>query len=606
MEKKKLSSFMSCVKCFSLRVLLSLTWLDVSSHPYGNHRISPQAKKAESGKIGEITRQERTEVVFLHPSPRRTANSRKSGLSQRLILLNRQEEGKRSDFRIANSVSLESVSLPVGKASQKNNRADRKPTKKAKGASAKPKREEATQSGLKRKRKNQEHRGPYKKTKSEHPATGTWTDERRETDTSSVNIKENTTNEKTVCQGLPAHSEKRGGKAVTLRSCLVKVVPLGEMPGIFSQPCTATHVQSSSIPKSLSNARHSVEEDGSSGNIWNESTDKQTANSSVVRNLFFDLDTELERVNVLDEETETETVTSILDNNVVEEVVEEVAILFGERDNSETATINALDKEHSQNDAFQMCQNTPQSSDNEMPPEKQDTIGTSLSASSGTSILDRDSLNLLTPLRQVTRVNGWEANLVQRENSAVISDVPEYNADRIEVNNSDTCSVSSGILPIRSGDSEWLSTGSESSTAALSIVVKLEPLNRTYSGSSARGTATNRRRPNRTQKPTTRSDTGHKPPRLSVEDIVWGKVHGHPWWPGRIFALSGTIDEVGSTSVKNARVTWFGSSTNSIIPITRLLPFAANFSRRHLPNKRGCYRMAVKEAQDAIKTHTQY
>lgn len=87
---------------------------------------------------------------------------------------------------------------------------------------------------------------------------------------------------------------------------------------------------------------------------------------------------------------------------------------------------------------------------------------------------------------------------------------------------------------------------------------------------------------------------------VSVGSIVWGKVHGHPWWPGRVLAVSGNFGE-GSETTKHAHVTWFGSNTSSIMPVNELQHFIANFKRRHKKSKRGCYRKAVRQAQDMLQ-----
>jgi len=87
---------------------------------------------------------------------------------------------------------------------------------------------------------------------------------------------------------------------------------------------------------------------------------------------------------------------------------------------------------------------------------------------------------------------------------------------------------------------------------------------------------------------------------VSVGNVVWGKVHGHPWWPGRVLAVSGNIDE-GNEVTQHAHVTWFGSNTSSIMPVNELQHFLANFKRRFKKGKKGCYRKAVKQAQDMLQ-----
>lgn len=87
---------------------------------------------------------------------------------------------------------------------------------------------------------------------------------------------------------------------------------------------------------------------------------------------------------------------------------------------------------------------------------------------------------------------------------------------------------------------------------------------------------------------------------VSVGNVVWGKVHGHPWWPGRVLAVSGNIGE-GDDIIQHAHVTWFGSNTSSIMPVNELQHFLANFKRRYKKAKKGCYRKAVKQAQEMLQ-----
>lgn len=88
----------------------------------------------------------------------------------------------------------------------------------------------------------------------------------------------------------------------------------------------------------------------------------------------------------------------------------------------------------------------------------------------------------------------------------------------------------------------------------------------------------------------------------SVGDIVWGKVHGHPWWPGRVLAISGIRNEESNNPWdRDAHVSWFGSNTSSIMRVHGLQLFLPNFAKRHKRNKKGFYRVAVREAQEALE-----
>ena len=89
---------------------------------------------------------------------------------------------------------------------------------------------------------------------------------------------------------------------------------------------------------------------------------------------------------------------------------------------------------------------------------------------------------------------------------------------------------------------------------------------------------------------------------VSVGDIVWGKVHGHPWWPGKVLAISGMRNEESKNPWdRDAHVAWFGSNTSSIMHLHALQLFMPNFAKRHKRHKKGCYKVAVREAQEALQ-----
>lgn len=60
--------------------------------------------------------------------------------------------------------------------------------------------------------------------------------------------------------------------------------------------------------------------------------------------------------------------------------------------------------------------------------------------------------------------------------------------------------------------------------------------------------------------------------RLLVGDVVWGKIHGFPWWPGKIL----TITSCGNQNPQ-AHVSWYGSSTSSLMECNQLSPYLDNF-----------------------------
>ncbi|CAH0683287.1 unnamed protein product [Spodoptera exigua] len=75
--------------------------------------------------------------------------------------------------------------------------------------------------------------------------------------------------------------------------------------------------------------------------------------------------------------------------------------------------------------------------------------------------------------------------------------------------------------------------------------------------------------------------------RVSVGDIVWGKVVGFPWWPGKVLNV---------TPSSRAHVAWYASTTSSLMPCDSLSPFLEDFKLRFLKKKRGPYKEAVIQA----------
>ncbi|XP_034829057.1 PWWP domain-containing protein 2A-like [Maniola hyperantus] len=86
--------------------------------------------------------------------------------------------------------------------------------------------------------------------------------------------------------------------------------------------------------------------------------------------------------------------------------------------------------------------------------------------------------------------------------------------------------------------------------------------------------------------------------RVSPGDIVWGKVVGFPWWPGRVLSV---------TPTSRAHVAWYASTTSSLMPCDSLSPFLEDYKIRFNKKKRGPYKEAVKQATieaKSIQSHT--
>ncbi|KAG7229871.1 hypothetical protein INR49_012395 [Caranx melampygus] len=95
------------------------------------------------------------------------------------------------------------------------------------------------------------------------------------------------------------------------------------------------------------------------------------------------------------------------------------------------------------------------------------------------------------------------------------------------------------------------------------------------------------------------TEEGHA---VAVGDIVWGKIHGFPWWPARVLSISGTRkQETASCEAQwpQAKVAWFGSPTTSQLSVAKLSPFRELFRSRFNRKKKGMYRRAILEAAKA-------
>lgn len=88
---------------------------------------------------------------------------------------------------------------------------------------------------------------------------------------------------------------------------------------------------------------------------------------------------------------------------------------------------------------------------------------------------------------------------------------------------------------------------------------------------------------------------------VAVGDIVWGKIHGFPWWPARVLDISLGQKEDGEPSWQEAKVSWFGSPTTSFLSISKLSPFSEFFKLRFNRKKKGMYRKAITEAANATQ-----
>ncbi|XP_050691731.1 uncharacterized protein LOC126983201 [Eriocheir sinensis] len=83
---------------------------------------------------------------------------------------------------------------------------------------------------------------------------------------------------------------------------------------------------------------------------------------------------------------------------------------------------------------------------------------------------------------------------------------------------------------------------------------------------------------------------------MAIGDVVWGKIHGFPWWPAKVMAIRVLLEGNGDVRCQQAHVSWYGSSTSSLMPANTLQPFLQMFKMRYNKRKRGPYREAIKQA----------
>ncbi|XP_061084385.1 PWWP domain-containing protein 2B [Conger conger] len=93
------------------------------------------------------------------------------------------------------------------------------------------------------------------------------------------------------------------------------------------------------------------------------------------------------------------------------------------------------------------------------------------------------------------------------------------------------------------------------------------------------------------------TEEGHA---VAVGDVVWGKIHGFPWWPARVLSLSCRKGEQRTQAWPEASVSWFGSPTTSQLSVSKLSPFRDFFRSRFNRKKKGMYRRAIVEAAKAV------
>ena len=67
---------------------------------------------------------------------------------------------------------------------------------------------------------------------------------------------------------------------------------------------------------------------------------------------------------------------------------------------------------------------------------------------------------------------------------------------------------------------------------------------------------------------------------ISVGDIIWGKIVGFPWWPGRVCTITVSENQEGITMGHIADIDWYCSPTKSHLSCADIYPFLEEFSKR--------------------------
>nr|AYE92133.1 DNA (cytosine-5-)-methyltransferase 8 [Gobiocypris rarus] len=89
---------------------------------------------------------------------------------------------------------------------------------------------------------------------------------------------------------------------------------------------------------------------------------------------------------------------------------------------------------------------------------------------------------------------------------------------------------------------------------------------------------------------------------FGIGELIWGKLRGFSWWPGRIVSWWMTSR---SRAAEGTRwVMWFGDGKFSVVCVEKLLPFSTFCTSFHQPsyNKQPMYRKAIYEVLQTAST----
>ena len=103
------------------------------------------------------------------------------------------------------------------------------------------------------------------------------------------------------------------------------------------------------------------------------------------------------------------------------------------------------------------------------------------------------------------------------------------------------------------------------------------------------------------------SGKSHKEGKFSVNDLVWGKVRSHPWWPGQIFDPSDASAQAMKHFRKNCYlVAYYGDGTYAWNEGSKLKSFRSHFSYIEKQKNSEVFRSAVDSALDEVKRRVEF
>ncbi|XP_030755887.1 PWWP domain-containing protein 2A-like isoform X2 [Sitophilus oryzae] len=79
--------------------------------------------------------------------------------------------------------------------------------------------------------------------------------------------------------------------------------------------------------------------------------------------------------------------------------------------------------------------------------------------------------------------------------------------------------------------------------------------------------------------------------RFFVGDVVWGKLRGFPWWPGKILTITN-----GNSRGPQAHVAWYGTSNSCLVQCDQLSHYLDNFKVYYNKKRKDFYKDAIKQA----------